>query len=301
MSEPAYNPLTAAYYGEFVAYAVEMYLGDPSNLTPTPPSDFKNLGYQIIAYIDAVDIFFDDSRKVCFGFIAQSKADPRQFVAAIRGTEATLEWLIDFEVWPTSFTTIPDAGLLVEHGFFSIFETMTYVDPQGRPLSLADLLDTIGGAANRLTIAGHSLGGALVTMLALQAIEINPKVGLNMAVYTLASPAVGDAAFADYFDARVRNSFRVWNEYDIVPRAFWFYTHVSGAGNEIVQTDQQYDEIIFSPPCEHELTTYLWLLNPDNPFKKEFYKSCQATDDAARAGRRALRPQLQARRAARKN
>lgn len=296
MSDASYDPLTAAYYGEFVAYAVEMYRDDPSNLMPTPPSDFKSLGYQIIAYINAVDIFFDDSVKVCFGFIAQSQADPRQFVAAIRGTEATLEWLIDFEIWPTQFTAIPDADLWVEHGFFSVFETMTYVDLQGRPLSLADLLDTIAGSGNRLTIAGHSLGGALATMLALEANELNPKVGLNMAVYTLASPAVGDEAFANYFDARVRNSFRVWNEYDIVPRAFWFYTHVSGAGNEIVQTDQQYDEIAFSPPCEHGLTTYLWLLNPDNPFKDQFYASCQATNDDARAGRRALRPQLQARR-----
>jgi hypothetical protein len=291
-SVPSYDPLAAAYYGEFVAYAVEMYFSDISNLTPKPPPGFSALGCQIIGYINAVDMFIDDSLMVFFGYVAQSLAQPNQLVIAIRGTEAALEWLIDFELWPTAFTTIPATGLLVENGFFSVFKTMTFVDSNGDAVRLADLLALVSGDGASLTIVGHSLGGALATMLALDVLYTTPSLKPDTTVYTLASPALGNGAFADYFDATVQTSFRVWNEYDLVPRAFWFYTHVSGGGNAIIQTEQQYDEITFSPPCEHALTTYLWLLDPNNPFSEKFSASCEASNDAARAGRRALRADL---------
>jgi len=274
-----------------------MYFSDPSNLTPKPPPGFSALGCQIIAYLNAVDMFIDDSRMVFFGYVAQSIAQPNQLIIAIRGTEAPLEWLIDFELWPTTFTTIPTAELLVENGFFSIFNTTTFVDSSGNAVPRADLLAPLVAAddAASLTIVGHSLGGALATMLTLDVLYIAPSLKPYTTLYTLASPAVGNSAFADYFNAAVQTSFRVWNEYDLVPRAFWFYTHVSGDGDEIIQTDQQYDEITFSPPCEHALTTYLWLLDPNNPFSEKFASSCEVSNEAARAGRRALRVELKAR------
>src|SRR5205085_2641502 len=115
-----YDPLTAERYGEFVEYAVEMYYSDPTNLTPVPPSGFSGTGFEIVAYVNAIDRFVDENEMKFFGFVARSTSQPAQIVIAIRGTEASLEWLIDLEVWPIEFTPIPAAGY-VEYGFFSIF------------------------------------------------------------------------------------------------------------------------------------------------------------------------------------
>ncbi len=262
------DPFQAAeYYGEFVEIAYLMYYGDTSNsLTPPPPQNLADMGYEIALYIAAVDYFIDDSTERFFGFVARNTKMPSLFVIAIRGTEGTIEWLIDFEVWPTEFTTIPAAGL-VEYGFFSIFQTMRFLDPAGQEVSAADaaalLAPAAGAASPSVTVVGHSLGGALATMYALALLYNDPSLQPVTTLYTLASPALGDSTFAAFFAQYVQNSYRVWNEFDPVPLALPFYTHVDGGGNMISQTWEQF-EAIASIPCEHELPTYLWLLNPNN-------------------------------------
>lgn len=285
-----YDPLTAERYGEFVEYAVEMYYSDPTNLTPAPPSGFSDTGFEIVAYVNAIDRFVDETEMKFFGFVARSTSQPAQIVIAVRGTEASLEWLIDLEIWPTEFTPIPAAGY-VEYGFFSIFTTMIFVTAPNQPIALDDLLKTLvsDSADPSITIVGHSLGGALATMLTLVVLDNDPSLVPYTTLYTLASPALGDGTFADYFDATVQTSFRVWNEFDLVPRALVFYTHVSGAGDEIIQTLEQIESIEFTPLCEHELTTYLWLLNPNNQFSGKFQAACETGNMAAAAGRRMVR------------
>ena len=70
--------------------------------------------------------------------------------------------------------------------------------------------------SSSLTICGHSLGGALVTLLALD-VAANTTFK-NPTVYTYASPRTGDPSFASTYNQVVTNTFRIANRIDLVPK-----------------------------------------------------------------------------------
>ncbi len=76
-----------------------------------------------------------------------------------------------------------------------------------------------------LVVAGHSLGGALSPTLALALLDQQDQWAhdhpFTISVEPSAGPTPGDADFATYYDQRLRNTTtRIWNEIDIVPRAW---------------------------------------------------------------------------------
>lgn len=68
----------------------------------------------------------------------------------------------------------------------------------------------------RLWLTGHSLGGALAVLVAL---DIMNQTALKPAplVYTFGQPRVGNGAFADYVDAQLPELYRMVNSADAVP------------------------------------------------------------------------------------
>jgi pimeloyl-ACP methyl ester carboxylesterase len=64
-------------------------------------------------------------------------------------------------------------------------------------------------------IGGHSLGGALSV---LAAVDIAENLGVAPALYTFAGPRVGDLEFQQAYRDRVPHSWRIINEHDLVPR-----------------------------------------------------------------------------------
>jgi pimeloyl-ACP methyl ester carboxylesterase len=108
-----------------------------------------------------------------------------------------------------------------------------------------------------LTVAGHSLGAALITLYVLEhRLEVP---GTAVSGYTFGSPRVGDAAFAAYYDAlEMVDVDRVHIKQDVVPNVppdSW-YVHVDGAGVEIVDSG-----VRNSVPCHHAITTYMATLD----------------------------------------
>ncbi|MGH6812011.1 MAG: lipase family protein [Methylocella sp.] len=205
----------------------------------------------------ATDIDPHMGEVVSFGFLAVSGA--KELVAAIRGTDTILEWLHD-----ASFLMVrcPVAGA---HGFTEDGSTAVYrslgIGHGNGTLSAKDsiksYLDT--GAAATVTICGHSLGGALATLLALD-------VGLNTScraptVYTYASPRTGDHIFAGSYNAVIAASYRIANRQDLVPMLPPIlplpYEHVN-THYELNPPPNAIDPTI---PCMHHLTTYLWLMS----------------------------------------
>eukprot|EP00750_Incisomonas_marina_P006173 INCI14354.1.p1 GENE.INCI14354.1~~INCI14354.1.p1 ORF type:complete len:1087 (-),score=158.83 INCI14354.1:734-3994(-) len=69
----------------------------------------------------------------------------------------------------------------------------------------------------KLRITGHSLGGALATLFALDAVTslASPR---DVCVTTFGSPRVGNRAFAALFDHHVRCAWRVANQFDGITR-----------------------------------------------------------------------------------
>jgi hypothetical protein len=170
-------------------------------------------------------------------YVVRDKNDPAHLVVVVRGTNSAsiLDWLVeDFDVvdqvpWPTAPPTPPPPGhpttsKAISEGLH-ILQTKT---AEGGPVRNRLLLDFLQGQVNqyssglRLDVTGHSLGGALSPVLALwlhETLTGNPQIS----VFPLAGPTPGNADFAAYYDSVLGSSTRrLWNPFDIVPRA-WGY------------------------------------------------------------------------------
>ena len=119
-------------------------------------------------------------------------------------------------------------------------------------------------AISSMTICGHSLGGAIATLLALD-VAANAKVP-NPTVYTYASPRTGDPSFVSKYNKVVTNSYRIANRIDLVPKLPLppVYDHVA----ELYELNPM--QLLPFPPrilvkptldCEHSLVSYLYLLS----------------------------------------
>jgi triacylglycerol lipase len=105
-----------------------------------------------------------------------------------------------------------------------------------------------------LTVAGHSLGAAIATLLAL---DLSVNSSLPVGLYTLASPRVGDLTFSHLFNHVVPNAYRIDNRFDVVPKTPppLFYFHV-GDETELLPCPTMKLELT----CEHYLSSYLNML-----------------------------------------
>jgi hypothetical protein len=244
----------------------------------TPPSDLKNaagqtlsaggIDYVVITTVYANDLATDmnPSRaddEVSIGLICQVNQSG-DVVIAIRGTEGILEWIHDAEFDQVPCPFLAGAGH-TEDGFTAMYESLrTGAEPDS-----PTVVNALGQLAfphpvSSVTICGHSLGGALATLLALD-VAAN-TVFTEPAVYSYASPRTGDSLFASTFDQVVSNSYRIANRLDIVPALPppLDYEHVLNP-NELIPI-----RLTPLPPkilvkstvaCEHSLATYLYLLS----------------------------------------
>jgi len=194
---------------------------------------------------------------VSFGFLAVSAT--RELVAAIRGTDTILEWLHDASYLMLQ-NPVTGAHGMTEDGFTAVYRSLRI----GRANGTQSAKDAIGGyfdsgTAAGVTICGHSLGGALATLLTLD-------VGLNTSchapvAYTYASPRTGDHIFAGSYNGAITSSYRIVNRQDLVPQLPPIlplpYEHVN-TKYELVPPPNKINPTIV---CMHHLTTYLWLMS----------------------------------------
>ena len=217
-------------------------------------------GYKFLQTIFGDDLATDINPHtgdvVTFGFLAVS-AD-KELVAVVRGTDTILEWLHDaaFLMVPCPIT---GSHGFSEDGFTAVYLSLRIGQAKGTlsaKNSVKSFLDT--GAATTVTVCGHSLGGALATLLTLD-VALNTSCRTPL-VYTYASPRTGDHLFAGSFNAMVSASNRIVNRQDLVPKLPPFlplpYEHV----NTRFELNPPPNEINPTIACMHHLTTYLWLM-----------------------------------------
>ncbi|MBZ5592500.1 MAG: lipase family protein [Acidobacteriia bacterium] len=228
---------------------------------PADIDKIKAAGYGFLQTIYGDDLATDINPHVgdvvSFGFLAISTAN--ELVAAIRGTDTILEWLHD-----ASFLMVPcpisKAHGFTEDGFTSVYRSLRIGRANGTlPVkdSIKSYLDT--GAAASVTVCGHSLGGALATLLTLD-VALNTSCRTPVG-YTYASPRTGDHIFASTYNAAVSFSYRIVNRQDLVPQLPPIlplpYEHV----NTKYELTPPPDKISPTIACMHHLTTYLWLMS----------------------------------------
>ncbi|PON94899.1 Fungal lipase-like [Trema orientale] len=80
-------------------------------------------------------------------------------------------------------------------------------------------------------VTGHSLGGALATLLALElsSSQLAKRGAVSLTMYNFGSPRVGNKRFADVYNQKVKDSWRVVNHRDIIPTVprLMGYCHVA--------------------------------------------------------------------------
>jgi hypothetical protein len=235
----------------FIKYAYEMFENNPDNLSPPPPPDFPT-NYTILANLTAVNPW---AGREFFGFLTAPKDLASPSILAVRGTDGIPDWMNNFDLLPADFV-VPNTW--VAGGFSNLYTTLQWTAPGagGAPVELKSMLAKANAG---VAFAGHSLGGAIVTMMALALWYQNPP-RFPFTIYTAASPAVGCSNFAQQFNQVVPNSSRFINDLDLVAGSLdAIYTQVNSDGIPLFSAD-----IFPTPGCEHSLFTYLWLIDPKN-------------------------------------
>ncbi len=167
---------------------------------------------------------YDDTPEQ-FGFLITSD---QASILAFRGSDSAEDWVSDFIAQQVSYRPVKNAGQ-THKGFTDIYMSarsqihqLIHEVPADRPLFLT----------------GHSLGGALATLAAL---DISQNTAFQSPiVYTFGAPRVGDPNFVRAYNYSVTTHWRIQNEYDIVPhlppliyqspktKKSYFYLHVKG-------------------------------------------------------------------------
>ena len=190
---------------------------DPAQFTMEP-------GYTLVAEFEA-DVLGNTEP---FGYLAKSATDA---VLAFRGTDDFPDAIADIRYNQATYPYDANAGM--SHvGFTTVYDS-TRTAVQAAVAALP--------AGITLYITGHSLGGGVATLAALD-IAANTSF-TSPIIYTIASPRVGDPDFATRFDSGLvtaqTRSWRVVNMYDLVPLLppkdifdlldvkTYYYTHVT--------------------------------------------------------------------------
>ena len=262
------NPATAVTWGPFIAAAAQQYTSDPSQLNPATITGMP-AGYTLVRTIQMSDFFGPQESRAFYGLVAVG-GDPKTAVVAIRGTETTMEWWDDFHWDLVPFTQVANGGNVAQ-GFLDIyntFGTMTPGQAQGSAASATFAADIAQAAADGLAadlnpalpivVCGHSLGGALATLLVA---DLTANTPLKPQAWTFASPRTGDAIFAGRYGALSTVSWRIYNQVDVVP---YFPVDVTDSYQPVTTgyAINSLGKAKWSLGCAHALNTYMHVLSP---------------------------------------
>jgi len=136
-----------------------------------------------------------------FGFVLESDTHA---IVAFRGTSSTNEWVADAMASQVRYPFVKNAGS-THRGFTNMYDSARK--------GIFGLMDGVP-KDKTIYVTGHSLGGALAALCAL---DLAANAGFrNPVVYTFGSPRAGDPAFRKAFGNKVGESYRVNNRFDVV-------------------------------------------------------------------------------------
>ncbi len=163
-----------------------------------------------------------------------TEQDDGSIVIAFRGTANIRNWLTDADCVRATLIESAEFGTCKVHaGFLAAYESI--ISPLTAHLRESAALRRSmidGNTATPIYVTGHSLGGALALLAALEL----ARQGFNIAqVYTFGQPRVGNAAFKRLYEKSLGDrTYRLVYEEDIVPRVpllpAWLdpYRHAAG-------------------------------------------------------------------------
>jgi len=158
-----------------------------------------------------------DSEQVILGY----NTDYDIIFVSFRGSINIQNWIDNIHV--SQIQPYDDINISVEKGFYNLFTNLK-----------TDVIKEINDISteyktNNLLITGHSLGGALSTLLAFELLYVE-NTDMNIKLITFGSPRVGNEYFVSTFNKLPIYSNRITHHYDMVPhipQEFLKYVHIS--------------------------------------------------------------------------
>jgi triacylglycerol lipase len=262
------NPATAISYGPFIQAAEAQYSSDPSQLSPATITNMP-AGYTLVRTIQMTDFFATQQSRVFYGYVAVG-GDPKTAVVAIRGTESNMEWWDDFHWDLVPFTEVANGGN-VASGFYDIYKSIGTMAPgeqasasapsafaaEVKEAATSGLGTGLDPSKLPMVVTGHSLGGALATLLVA---DLTANQSMKPQAWTFASPRVGDSGFAACYGDLSTVSWRIYNQVDVVP---YFPVDITDSYQSVTTgyAINSFGKAKWSLSCAHSLNTYMHVLS----------------------------------------
>ncbi|WP_035991608.1 lipase family protein [Leptolyngbya sp. KIOST-1] len=186
--------------------------------------DFTSLRFSAYPDIDPVFVESQDNGFTDTQVAILNQLNSDRLYIVFRGSDKSVDWINNFQfrqqIYPYS-----DGNTEVKfhQGFM-----MAYFAVRKQ---LLEAMDNFSG--QQVIVTGHSLGGALATVAALDLqYNLGKKRDLRFEVYTFGAPRVGNRAMTESYNKRLPNSYRFIYGWDIVtrvPRTWQGFAHVEEA------------------------------------------------------------------------
>lgn len=139
------------------------------------------------------------------GFAA---SDKEKIIVSFRGTTSIQDWLTDARIEPfTYLEVIPDSKAEVHDGFKQAVEVLR--------TDILKYCDKHGARGKEIYVCGHSLGGAMATLMAM---ALYKEYAKPIMLYTYGSPRVGNRHCVLHMLNKNVVHYRFVNQNDLVPR-----------------------------------------------------------------------------------
>lgn len=159
-----------------------------------------------------VDLQFSYSKKI------DEFTGKQLIVVAFKGSHEPQDWMTNFSLKDTDFY---NRGM-VHKGFYQslkiFFKTLRNEKNEMTRAIFIDLFNDIKrfNETSNIIITGHSLGGALATLVGCYLFEMGVEPD-NISVYSFGAPPVGTLKFYEFYNQKI-NIYRVVNEDDVIPK-----------------------------------------------------------------------------------
>jgi predicted lipase len=184
--------------------------------------DFKSIKFDSMPGVSVQTIESKDAGQTDTQAAILINTDTQDLYIVFRGTEKGIDWINNFQIRQQIYPYGDESSTDVRfhRGFM-----LAYFAVRDR------LLEAVRDLPNyTITTTGHSLGGALATIAALDVqYNITQHTGQAIRAYTFGAPRVGNSALVNSFRQRVPDSHRFVYGWDIVtrvPRLWQGFEHV---------------------------------------------------------------------------
>lgn len=149
--------------------------------------------------------YLEDKETDTQGFVLLSDGE---LVISFRGTQQLKDWLTDVNAFHMVYPyDNPDTKLMVHRGFM-----MAYLSVRE---SIHYLVQNYAKDIKKITVTGHSLGGALALLCA---VDMQYNFRYLVQAYVSGNPMVGNKYFVSSYNKRVPETIRTFMRKDVVPK-----------------------------------------------------------------------------------